>query len=252
MSPTIEIEDVTKRYRNEKAVDNITLHLNRGVTGVVGPNGAGKTTLLRIVATATTPTSGTLRLLSKNPEQPSQLAEIRSQLGYAPADVDISTHFTVLEFLHHIATLKGIEPGDQHEEIERVASTLNLDATLHQPLKQLSTGSIRRTLIAQALLGQPRLIVLDEPFSDLDPEERRSLRSTLVTQAQWSTILLAAHELTDTVAAADSIAIIGNGHLLFQGPPNEMSKHATPTTDQITPTESAYLNIIHNGLAERR
>lgn len=247
MTQTVQIDAVTKQYRHQTAIDNITLHLNQGVTGIVGPNGAGKTTLLRLVATATKPTNGSLRLLSKDPDRPAQLGEIRSQLGYAPADVDIVTHFTILEFLHHIAALKGLEQGaHRRDEIEKVASLMNLEPTLHWPISRLSAGIIRRTLIAQALLGNPSLIVLDEPFSDLDLQERRALRSTLASRSQWSTIVLAAHELSDTVAAADAIAIMNDGRLLFHGSPDQLSTQATPNIDTASPIESAYLNIIHS------
>lgn len=246
MTQTVRLDEVTKQYRHKAAVDNITLHLNQGVTGIVGANGAGKTTLLRLVATATRPTNGSLRLLSKDPDRPSQLGEIRSQLGYAPADIDIVTHFTILEFLHHIATLKGLEQGaHRNNEIEKVASSMNLEPTIHWPISRLSAGIVRRALIAQALLGNPSLIVLDEPFSDLDPQERRALRSTLAGQSQWSTIVLAAHELTDTVAAADAIAIMNDGRLVFHGSPDQLSAHAAPNMDTASRLESAYLNIIH-------
>jgi ABC-type multidrug transport system ATPase subunit len=246
MTQTVQIDDVTKRYRHRTAVDTMTLHLDRGVTGIVGPNEAGKTTLLQLVATAITPTTGSLRLLARNPDRPAQLGEIRSQLGYAPADIEIVTRFTVLEFLHHIAALKGLATGvHRNDEIEMVVSAMNLESSLHRPMSRLSPGTVRRTLIGQALLGKPSLIVLDEPFSDLDPQERRALRSTLASHSQWSTIVLAAHELSDTVAAADTIAIMNDGRLLFHGSPDQLSTHASPNIDTASPIETAYLNIIH-------
>lgn len=247
MTQTVQIHELTKRYRDRAAVDSMNLRLGLGVTGIVGPNGAGKTTLLRLVATAIRPTRGMLRLLEKDPERPAELEEIRSQLGYAPAEVEIATRFTVLEFLHHIAALKAVKPGrHRKDEVESVASSMNLESALHRPMSQLSAGTVRRALIGQALLGNPRLVVLDEPFSDLDPQERRALRSTLANRSQWSTIVLAAHELSDTAASADSIAIMNNGRVLFHGSPHQLSTRARPGLDTVTSIESAYLNIIHD------
>jgi ABC-2 type transport system ATP-binding protein len=216
---SIVMESVTKRYRGTTALSDVTMSIQPGVTGLLGPNGAGKTTLLRVLSTALTPTAGTVRILGHDAH--GSLAErtaVRRRLGYLPQEVSFPGGMTVFGFVDYIAVLKEwAETKARHAEVRRVIDLVGLSAKATAKLRALSGGQRRRVALAQALLGTPAVLVLDEPTTGLDPEQRASLRSVLSGIGQRATILLATHQTEDVAALCDRVVVIAAGVVRFDG-----------------------------------
>ena len=176
----VTIEGLTRRYGRTLALDQVDLEVSAGITGVLGPNGAGKTTLLSILATVAAPDTGRLSVLGCDPADAAGRLRIRRSLGYLPQELEYHRHFKVAAFLDYVAILKEItDKQRRHAEIARVLAETGLEAVAAKPIRALSGGMRRRLGLAQALLGDPRLLVLDEPAAGLDPEQRLRFREML-------------------------------------------------------------------------
>jgi len=224
---TVELAEVTKSYGSTRALDSVTLSLGRGVTGVLGPNGAGKTTLLRIVATVLAPDSGAVRVLGEDPaEMPGRLS-IRRRLGYFPQEPGYYANLTAFDFVDYIAILKEMtERRARHDEVRRVLAEVGLDDVMHKRIKTLSGGMRRRVIVAQALLGHPELLVLDEPAAGLDPEQRLRFRETVSAVAEHHTVLLSTHQTEDVAALCQRVVVIDHGRILHDATPAALVEHA--------------------------
>ena len=179
-SSTVALHGVTKMYGRSPALDSVDLMLGVGITGLLGPNGAGKTTFLRILATVLRPTDGTCRVLGLDPFQPGQRTDIRRRLGYLPQESGYPRGFTAFGFVDYMAVLKEwADRAARHAEVQRVLDLVGMSDLAAKRIRALSGGQRRRVALAQALLGKPDLLVLDEPTTGLDPEQRVSLRGVL-------------------------------------------------------------------------
>jgi ABC-2 type transport system ATP-binding protein len=217
-TPTIELTGVTKRYRGATALEAVDLSLCPGITGLLGPNGAGKTTLLRILATVLAPDGGDVRLLGRVPTAPEALAEIRRRLGYLPQEMGFPRSFTGFAFVDYMAVLKEwTAVGPRHEEVRRVLDLVDLGDVSTKRIRALSGGQRRRVGLAQALLGAPDLLLLDEPTTGVDPQQRVSLRQVLSTAGERSTIVLSTHQTEDVAALCDRVVVLDRGRILFDG-----------------------------------
>jgi ABC-2 type transport system ATP-binding protein len=215
---TIELTGVTKRYRGTIALEAVDLCLRPGITGLLGPNGAGKTTLLRILATVLAPDAGDVRLLGRLPATPEELAEIRRRLGYLPQEMGFPRGFTGFAFVDYLAVLKEwTAAGPRHKEVRRVLNLVDLADVATKRIRALSGGQRRRVGLAQALLGAPDLLLLDEPTTGVDPEQRVSLRQVLSTAGEHSTIVLSTHQTEDVAALCDRVVVLDRGRILFDG-----------------------------------
>ena len=164
IASTIELSEVTKTYGSTRAVDGMSVSFGRGVTGLLGPNGAGKTTLLRIIATVLAADSGTVRVLGEDPGEVSGRLSIRRRLGYFPQEPGYYANLSAFDFVDYIAILKEMtDRRARRDEVRRVLTEVGLDDVMHKRIKTLSGGMRRRVIVAQALLGDPELLVLDEP-----------------------------------------------------------------------------------------
>jgi ABC-2 type transport system ATP-binding protein len=173
----VVMEGVTKRFRRSRAVAGADFAAGPGVTGLLGPNGAGKTTLLRIMATVLAPDSGRLRLLGHDPATPSGRLAIRRHLGYLPQEPGFHRGMTVFEFVDYVAILKEMtDRRARHDEVRRVLDLVGLTTVTGKQIRTVSGGMRRRVALAQALLGDPDLVILDEPTAGLDPELRLRFR----------------------------------------------------------------------------
>ncbi|MEU5360629.1 ABC transporter ATP-binding protein [Streptomyces albidoflavus] len=218
----LELTDVTKVYRGgTRAVDGLSLTLGHGMLGLLGPNGAGKSSLMRIIATVTRPTSGTLRYegtdLTAAPDA------VRRHLGYLPQDFGVYPHLTAREFLRYLAAAKGLSARSARARIEELLELVNLTGAPKRPLGAYSGGMLRRVGIAQALLGDPRVIVVDEPTAGLDPEERVRFRNLLSRLSADRVVLLSTHIVSDVESVASDIAVMARGRLLRRGAPEELA-----------------------------
>ena len=227
MAP-IEVTDVTKRYGRTTVLEGVSLTIRPGVTGMLGPNGAGKTTLLRIMATVLAPDSGSVRFAERTPTSAAALHDIRLDLGYAPQEPGFYPNFTVFEFIDYLAILKEIDDRRaRHDEVRRVIELVGLDDVARRPIRKLSGGMRRRTAIAQALLGSPSLLLLDEPTAGLDPEQRLRFRSVLSQRDEGQAIVLATHQTEDVTALCQQVVVIDHGLVRFDGTPADLAASAT-------------------------
>lgn len=215
---SVHVEQVTKSYRGAIAVDHLTLRLTAGVTGVLGPNGAGKTTLLRMLATVLSPDSGSIRLLGESLDTARNRARVRRQLGYLPQELQYPRGFTAFGFVEYMAALKEwTDATSRHAEVMRVLDAVQLGMLADRRLRALSGGQRRRVGIAQALIGAPRLLIMDEPTTGLDPEQRAELRGLLSDAGRSGTIVLSTHQTEDVAALCDRVIVMLSGRLLFDG-----------------------------------
>jgi ABC-2 type transport system ATP-binding protein len=224
---TVELVEVSKSYRTTRALDGISISFGRGVTGVLGPNGAGKTTLLRVIATVLAPDAGAVRVLGEDPAEPGGRLSIRRRLGYFPQEPGYYANLSAFAFVDYIAILKEIyDRAARRAEVRRVLLQVGLEDVMHKKIKALSGGMRRRVIVAQALLGAPELLVLDEPASGLDPEQRLRFREVVSAVAERHTVLLSTHQTDDVAALCQRVVVIDRGRVLYDGTPATMVEHA--------------------------
>lgn len=216
----VQADQVGKSYGGSVVLDDVNLTLGPGITGLLGPNGAGKTTLLRLLATAIEPTTGTVTVLGRNAHgSQGDRTQVRRYLGYLPQEVGFPRAMTVFGFVDYLAVLKEWTDRDaRHAEVRRVLDLVQLADRSTLKVRKLSGGQRRRVALAQALLGDPALLVLDEPTTGLDPEQRAALRSVLSERGRSSCVLLATHQTEDVAALCDRVVVLGNGRVQFDGP----------------------------------
>jgi ABC-2 type transport system ATP-binding protein len=217
----LTIDDVGKRYRRDFwGLRNFTLELGPGVLGLLGPNGAGKSTLMRILATITRATEGTVTWNGTNIAQKPD--ELRQVLGYLPQDFGIYPHLSGQEFLEYMAAIKGMDAKTARRRIEELLVVVNLVDAAKRPLHGYSGGMKQRVGIAQALLNDPQLLIVDEPTVGLDPAERVRFRNLLSDLAGERIIILSTHIVSDVEATATDIVIINKGRQVQRATPEKL------------------------------
>jgi len=217
VSATAALVGVSKKYGRATAVHPTTLELWPGVVGLLGPNGAGKTTMLRLLSTALPPSTGRVMVAGFDAtESHASRIEARRRLGYCPQEVTFPRGMTAFGFLDYVAVLKEWKDADaRHAEVRRVLDLVHLSERTVMKVSRLSGGQRRRLAIAQALIGAPDLLILDEPTTGLDPEQRASLRSLLSGLA--GTVLISTHQTEDVSALCDRVLVIDAGAIRFDG-----------------------------------
>ncbi|MBI4939250.1 MAG: ATP-binding cassette domain-containing protein [Actinobacteria bacterium] len=216
---TVELTGVGKRYGRARALTDVDLAFGRGVTGLLGPNGAGKTTLLRIVATSIAADSGEVRLLGRDPHSSfADVTAVRRELGYLPQELGYPSDMTAFGFVEYVAVLKEWNDREaRSQEVRRVLELVGLADQAPVRISRLSGGQRRRVGLAQALLGDPRLVVLDEPTTGLDPAQRADLRRTLSALGHRSAVLLSTHQTEDVAALCERVVVLAGGTVRFDG-----------------------------------
>ena len=222
----LELHDVSHVYPNgTRALDHVTLSIPRGMYGLLGPNGAGKSTLMRAVATLQAPTEGTIRFgeidVIREPEK------LRRTLGYLPQDFGVYPRVSAYEMLDHMAVLKGVAtPADRKTTVETLLHQVNLWSVSRKMLSGFSGGMRQRFGIAQALIGNPGLIIVDEPTAGLDPEERNRFLNLLAEIGENVVVILSTHIVEDVSDLCHRMAVLADGRVQLEGPPQELI-HAT-------------------------
>ncbi len=219
----VRVEGLVQSFGRQTVLDGIDLEIGRGVFGLLGPNGAGKTTLLRTLATIVGPKRGTVRLLGLNPAQAGERREIRRQLGYLPQQLGYYPNFTVFEFVEYFALLKEMPAADVRPAVVRAIERVGLADRARSKLKTLSGGMLRRVGIAQAIVNDPALLLLDEPTAGLDPEQRVNFRALLREIGERSSVIVSTHLIEDVAAACSEIALLDAGRVVFNGTPDELT-----------------------------
>ena len=222
----LEIRSLTKEYPGHHlALQNFSLELGAGVLGLLGPNGAGKTTLMSILATVTRPSSGTF--LWQGRDAVADPLVVRRALGYLPQDFGVYDKLTAREFLFYLGRLKGIPENELGRRVDALLELTNLHGAANRRLGGFSGGMRQRVGIAQALLGDPQLVIVDEPTVGLDPEERVRFRNLLSEIAHGRLVILSTHIVSDVEAVASHIAVMRKGRLLKVASPEELLRAAT-------------------------
>jgi ABC-2 type transport system ATP-binding protein len=238
----LELVDVSKVYgHGTRGVAGVSMRLQPGLVGLLGPNGAGKSSLMRIAATVTRPTSG--RVLFNGADVVARPEPLRRDLGYLPQDFGVYPHLTAREFLSYLAAVKGLPAKTARRRIGELLELLDLTGAAKRPLGKYSGGMLRRVGIAQALLADPRVLIVDEPTAGLDPEQRVVFRNMLADLAADRIVLLSTHIVSDVESVAADIAIMAGGRLLVRGNPDELLGYAQGRVWEVTvpPAELAGL-----------
>jgi len=215
------IEGVSKQYAGKLwGLRDLRMEIGPGVVGLLGPNGAGKSTLMRILATVTRPTEG--RVLWNDADIARTPDGLRSVLGYLPQDFGVYPHLTAREFLEYLAAAKGLDAAAARRRIDELLGVVNLGEVRDRALGGFSGGMKQRVGIAQALLNDPQLLIVDEPTAGLDPEERVRFRNLLSELSGERIVILSTHIVSDVEAIATDIAILGGGRLLAHAAPEDL------------------------------
>ena len=220
----VSIQNLHKTYRgNFQALRDVNLEITTGMFGLLGPNGAGKTTLLRILATLLKPSQGRVTVDGFDVCDQRQKWAVKQLLGYLPQELGLYPSLTVTEFLDYVATLKNLHhPLVRATAVEKVVSLASLRTVAHQRIHTLSGGMKRRVGIAQALLGDPQLLIVDEPTAGLDPAERVRFRNLLAQLAAECVVILSTHIVEDIANTCQDMAVLHQGKVCFRGSPNAL------------------------------
>jgi ABC-type multidrug transport system ATPase subunit len=221
----LRTESLGKRYGDSWAVKDVSLELGPGIHGLLGPNGAGKSTLMQLLTTIADPTEGTAYWndvdITETPDA------VRSVLGYLPQDFGVYPDLTLTEFLEYIATLRGLDGSAASTRIEELIQLTNLEDVRDRKLRTFSGGMRQRAGIAQALVNDPDLLIVDEPTVGLDPEERVRFRNVLSATATDRVVLLSTHIVPDIEATATSVALLNEGELVTHTDPETLAESVT-------------------------
>ncbi len=221
----IELSKVSKSYGSLRAVENLDLRVARGeIVGILGPNGAGKSTAMRLAVGYIRSDSGSVRLAGKDISR--EALEARRALGYLPEGMPLWGAMRVLPFLQSIAALRGVKREQRSVAIARVVDDLSLGEVLQRPIDILSKGYRRRVGLAQALLHDPSVLILDEPTDGLDPNQKHSLRAMIRAISARKGILLSTHALDEVDSLCDRVLILHKGRVVWTGSPKELATSA--------------------------
>lgn len=216
----LAIDRLTKQYKNKIAVDRVSIKLKPGVYGLLGANGAGKTTLMRMICGIQNPTSGQIKY---NGTDIKKLGEdYRQVLGYLPQDFGYYPDFTAYDFLMYIAALKGLSKEKAEMRVNELLQIVNLENEKKQKVKTFSGGMKQRLGIAQAMLNNPKILILDEPTAGLDPKERVKFRNLISSFSQDKIVILSTHIVSDIEFIADEIIVMKAGKKILKGTPEEL------------------------------
>lgn len=216
----LAIHQLSKSYRQTEAIRSISLQLTPGIYGLLGPNGAGKSTLIKMITTNLQSSSGTIKW---EDQDITELGSVyRNIVGYMPQQQDVYSDFTGNRFLRYMAALKGLTKIEANERIAHLVSIVNLKDVIGRKISSYSGGMKQRLLIAQALLNDPKLLILDEPTAGLDPKERISIRNFISTIASNKIVLIATHVVSDIEYIAKEIIVMKKGEILLKGEPADL------------------------------
>ncbi|EXG82358.1 ABC transporter ATP-binding protein [Cryptosporangium arvum] len=236
----IQIAGLTRRFRRVDALRGVDLTVPGGMFGLLGSNGAGKTTLMRTLAGVLRPTSGTVIVNGHDLTSRDGRLAVQRRLGYLPQDVGVYPDLTAAQFLDYVALLKGLDDSTaRRRQIEALLDTVGLSDVAGRRLKGFSGGMRRRVGIAQALLGDPTLIIVDEPTAGLDPEERIRFRTLLSTIATGRTVLLSTHIVEDVAQTCGTTAVMAAGRVIYTGPVSDVVAAGNDRTWEISRPGSA-------------
>lgn len=216
----LDIRNLSKEYGNNLALDNFTITMKEGIYGILGANGAGKSTLMNLITDNVTRTSG--HIMYKGKDILELCAEFRSIVGYMPQQQGFYEQFSARAFIIYMASLKGIKGRKARAEADRLLKLVNLDNVAHKKIGSFSGGMKQRVLLAQALIGEPKILILDEPTAGLDPKERIRIRNFISELSKDKIIIYATHVVSDIECIADQVLLMKRGKMIGMGTPSEL------------------------------
>ncbi|MFD8597620.1 ABC transporter ATP-binding protein [Kitasatospora sp. NPDC059646] len=231
--------------RRKLAVDGLDLTLGTGAHGLLGPNGAGKTTLIRSLATVLRPAGGELELLG-TAAGGGDLRALRRRIGYLPQDFGYYRRFTVREFVEYMAWLKEVPKAGAADAVQRAIERVGLADRADHRMKTLSGGMVRRAGIAQAIVNDPDLLLLDEPTAGLDPAQRLRFRELLQDLGRDACVVVSTHLVEDVAAACTDVVLFADGRLVFQGSPDDLAAAGGPEHPGDSPLERGYSALLRH------
>ena len=240
----LTIEHLSKRYGQNWALRELSLRCEPGMLGLVGPNGAGKTTLMRMIATLLEPSEGTIRWNGQDIRTHGQA--LRQVLGYLPQDFGIYREFSGRQFLRYLAAMKGLPSSLIHRRVDEVLSIVNLEEAADRKLPAYSGGMKQRIVIAQALLNDPALLIVDEPTAGLDPAERVRFRNLLASLTSNRIVLLSTHIISDVEAVASRLMILQEGRVLADTTPEALLADTAGSVWSVTTDQATALQLQAN------
>ncbi len=209
----LSVDRLSKQYKNKIAVDRVTFNLSEGVTGLLGANGAGKTTLMRMMTGILAPTSGEITADGIAV----QTEEYRSLLGYLPQDFGYYPEFTAKEFVRYIAALKGLDKKTAKRKTDELLELVGLSDVANKKIKTFSGGMKQRVGIAQAIVNDPKILILDEPTAGLDPKERVRFRNLIAEIGKNAIVLFSTHIVSDIDSIASNLLMMRDGQIIYEG-----------------------------------
>ncbi len=209
----LTVDRLSKQYKNKIAVDRVSFNLTEGVTGLLGANGAGKTTLMRMITGILAPTSGDIIADGI----PVQTEEYRAILGYLPQDFGYYPEFTAREFVQYIAALKGIDKNTAKRKTDQLLELVGLSDVAGKKIKTFSGGMKQRVGIAQAIINDPKILILDEPTAGLDPKERVRFRNLIADIGKDTIVLFSTHVVSDIEHIASNVMMMRDGQIIYEG-----------------------------------
>ncbi len=245
----IVIENLTKKYGTQKAVDNISFRVKTGeVLGFLGPNGAGKTTTMKAITTFLAPDAGTVKIgewnIEENPD------EIKKHIGYLPENNPLYEDMPVIDYLRFVAEIEGIAKDKTDDKIRQVIAVCGIEAEKHKKIGELSKGYKQRVGLAQALIHDPEVLILDEPTTGLDPNQIIEIRELIKKIGREKTVILSSHILAEVEATCDRIMIINKGKIVADGTASELRKKAQGREILKVTVEDGELNEIYSALQQ--
>ena len=220
----LTLERLSKQFKNRIAVENVNAELTEGIYGFLGANGAGKTTLMQMICGIVAPTSGEVKLNGKNITEMGE--QFRDLLGYLPQEFGYTPGFTAEDFMLYIASIKGLDPRYARRRTRELMKLVNLEGDMKRKIRTFSGGMKRRLGIAQALLNDPKILIMDEPTAGLDPKERAYFRNVISEMAQDKIIIISTHIVSDIEYISDRVIIMKKGRFILQGTTEELTAAA--------------------------
>lgn len=220
----LTLERLSKQFKNRIAVENVNAELTEGIYGFLGANGAGKTTLMQMICGIVAPTSGEVKINGKNNIEMGE--EFRNLLGYLPQEFGYTPGFTAEDFMLYIASVKGLDPRYARRRTRELMKLVSLEGDMKRKIRTFSGGMKRRLGIAQALLNDPKILIMDEPTAGLDPKERAYFRNVIAEMAQDKIIIISTHIVSDIEYISDQVIIMKKGRFILQGTTEELTAEA--------------------------
>ncbi|WP_436760858.1 ATP-binding cassette domain-containing protein [Streptosporangium sp. V21-05] len=247
MGAVVQIEELTQGYGSNPIIEGLSIDIDHGVIGLLGPNGAGKTTLLRTLATVLPPKSGHLSLFGHELKRDADVRAVRRHLGYLPQDFGYYPGFSVYEFVRYCAWLRKIPGRQAHKATMDALEAVDLGNKARTKMKALSGGMLRRAGIAQAIIGDVRLVLLDEPTVGLDPEQRLEFRELTRRVSGDATVVLSTHLVEDVAAVCDRLLVMSKGTIVFSGTPQKLIGASVSGARGDTELERGYTSVLRGG-----